>query len=36
MPDRATARLQRAIALRKTGIRNGAPRLFQPGAAAMA
>ena len=36
MPDRATARLQRAIALRKTGIRTGSPRLFQLGAAAMA
>jgi hypothetical protein len=36
MPDRATARLQRAIALRQTGIRNGSPRLFQLGAAAMA
>jgi hypothetical protein len=36
MPDRATARLQRAIALRETGIRNGSRRLFQLGAAAMA
>jgi hypothetical protein len=36
MPDRAIARLQRAIALRSTGIRNGSPRLFQVGAVAMA
>jgi len=36
MPHRATARLQRAIALRQTGIRNGSLRLFQLGAAAMA
>jgi hypothetical protein len=36
MPDRATARLQRAIALRQTGIRTGSLRLFQLGAAAMA
>ena len=36
MTDRATARLQRAIALRKAGIRTGSPRLFQLGAAAIA
>jgi hypothetical protein len=36
MPDRATARLQRAITLRGIGIRNGSARLFQVGAIAMA
>ena len=36
MPDRATARLRRAITFRRTGIRNGSPRLFQVGAVAMA
>jgi hypothetical protein len=36
MPDRETARLQHVIALRRTGIRNGSPRLIQLGAVAMA